>query len=74
MIGDSWFYHETANLVALGHGYSSSSRSGARAARRRPRLHPPLYPLALALLSRFGGTSELAHRLLGVGFALRRSP
>ena len=66
-IGDWHFYQFQANLIADGHGFTepykflfdhhSSPSAG----------HPPLYPLLLSAISWLGGTSELAHRTLGLG-------
>jgi 4-amino-4-deoxy-L-arabinose transferase-like glycosyltransferase len=60
---DSNYYHVQANLLAKGHGFADpflwafSGRIVPTAA------HPPLFPLFLSLVSRFGATSVLAHRI-----------
>ena len=64
-IGDWWFYHWQANLIADGRGFLDpfqllEHREAASAG------HPPLYPLVLSGLSKLGLTSTLAHRSLGV--------
>ncbi len=59
--GDAGYYHSAANLIAdghflyrviLGHAYVTAE-------------HPPLFPLALAVVSRLGQRSLLAHRVTG---------
>src|SRR4051794_28238824 len=64
-IGDWWFYHWQANLIADGRGFLDpfqllSGHSVPSAG------HPPLYPLALSALSSVGLDSTLAHRSLGL--------
>jgi len=62
--GDALYYHLQANLLARGHGFihpyvwELHHRAVASA------VHPPLFPLVLAVASVFGGTSFLAHKLL----------
>jgi 4-amino-4-deoxy-L-arabinose transferase-like glycosyltransferase len=63
--GDSAYYHELGNLLADGRGFVEPSNGSASA------LHPPLFPLLLALPSLVGLDSYLAHRvavaLVGTG-------
>jgi hypothetical protein len=61
--GDALYYHWLANLLSEGHGfirpvdfvYSGTVTPTAE--------HPPLYTLALAVMSSFGGKTYAAHRL-----------
>ncbi len=59
--GDAGYYHSAANLIAegrflyrgiLGHAHVTAE-------------HPPLFPLVLAVVSRVGEGSLLAHRVIG---------
>jgi hypothetical protein len=64
-IGDWWFYHWQAGLIAHGRGFLDpfqllQGHSVPSAG------HPPLYPLLLAGLSEIGLGSTLAHRSLGL--------
>ncbi len=59
--GDAGFYHSAANLAAHGHFLSRGIFGHAY----RTAEHPPLFPLALALVSRLGGDTLLAHRIAG---------
>jgi 4-amino-4-deoxy-L-arabinose transferase-like glycosyltransferase len=64
-IGDWWFYHWQANLIADGRGFLDpfqllEHREAASAG------HPPLYPLLLAGMSKLGLTTTLWHRSAGV--------
>jgi 4-amino-4-deoxy-L-arabinose transferase-like glycosyltransferase len=64
-IGDWWFYHWQANLIADGRGFLDPFQLLQH--RVVPSAgHPPLYPLVLAGLSKAGITSSLGHRSLGV--------
>jgi 4-amino-4-deoxy-L-arabinose transferase-like glycosyltransferase len=68
-IGDWWFYHWQANLIADGRGFLDpfqllEHRERASAG------HPPLYPLVLAGMSKLGLTSTLWHRSLGVALGM----
>src|SRR4051795_9213837 len=64
-IGDWWFYHWQANLIADGRGFLDPFQllQGHAVASAG---HPPLYPLLLAGLSKAGLTGTLSHRSLGV--------
>src|SRR3954468_4553166 len=64
-IGDWWFYHWQANLIADGRGFLDpfqllQNHEAPSAG------HPPLYPLVLAGMSKLGLRSTLWHRSLGV--------
>jgi 4-amino-4-deoxy-L-arabinose transferase-like glycosyltransferase len=64
-IGDWWFYHWQANLIADGRGFLDpfqllQHREAASAG------HPPLYPVVLSGLSALGLDSTVWHRSLGV--------
>jgi len=63
-VGDFFYYHGIANLIADGRGFVDPFLS-TRAHPYPSALHPPLWPLALAAGSKLGATSILAHRLLG---------
>jgi 4-amino-4-deoxy-L-arabinose transferase-like glycosyltransferase len=63
-VGDFFFYHGSANLLADGRGYIDPFLSTASDPYPTA-LHPPLWPLALAVVSKLGFTSILAHRMLG---------
>jgi 4-amino-4-deoxy-L-arabinose transferase-like glycosyltransferase len=64
-IGDWWFYHWQANLIADGRGFLDPFQLLQHHAVPSAG-HPPLYPLLLAGLSKAGLTSTLWHRSLGV--------
>lgn len=66
--GDWQFYHVTANLIASGHGFSNWFMAREPGVYVPTALHPPLYPLALSVVSWLGGTTEIAHRLAGLAF------
>jgi len=55
-LGDSSWYHRIANLIADGRGFVSPDNATATA------LHPPLFPLLLAVASALGLKSYLAQR------------
>lgn len=63
--GDWTFYHSQANLIADGRGFLDPFTLGFLGDAVPSAGHPPLYPLALAAISKLGGTGELAHRALG---------
>jgi 4-amino-4-deoxy-L-arabinose transferase-like glycosyltransferase len=58
--GDAGFYHSAANLIADGHFYYR----GIFGHSFKTAEHPPLYPLALSVVSVFGGKTLLAHRIV----------
>ncbi len=73
-IGDSFFYHDIANTIALGYGYVDPA--SVLAGHAVPTAgHPPLWPELLSLVSRLGGDGApigsrgvegyTAHRLTG---------
>jgi hypothetical protein len=61
-IGDSGYYHDIANLLAGGHGFSDPFAFQAEGREQPTALHPPLFPLLLVLPSLVGLDSYLAHR------------
>ena len=62
--GDPFYYHAQANLLANGHGFADPFGWQLNHALIRPTAqHPPLYTLALALVSWFGGESYMAHKI-----------
>ena len=63
-IGDYFFYHGQANLLAEGKGFIHPLfyLDGITAPSAE---HPPLWPLVLSVTSLFGGTGFEAHRLTG---------
>ena len=64
-IGDWWFYHWQAGLIADGRGFLDPFQllEGVEAPSAG---HPPLYPVLLSGLSALGLDSTLAHRALGL--------
>ena len=66
--GDWQFYHETPNLIAGGHGFSNWFVARTEGRFLPTASHPPLYPLVLSVVSWFGATTEIAHRLAGLAF------
>jgi 4-amino-4-deoxy-L-arabinose transferase-like glycosyltransferase len=63
-VGDFFYYHGIANLLADGRGFIDPFLS-TDADPYPSALHPPLWPLALAAASKLGATGFLAHRLVG---------
>lgn len=63
-VGDFFYYHEIANLIADGRGFVDPFLT-SRADPYPSALHPPLWPLLLSISSKLGFTSILAHRLVG---------
>jgi 4-amino-4-deoxy-L-arabinose transferase-like glycosyltransferase len=63
-VGDFFYYHGIANLLADGRGFIDPFLSTADHPYPSA-LHPPLWPLALAAASKLGATGFLAHRLVG---------
>jgi 4-amino-4-deoxy-L-arabinose transferase-like glycosyltransferase len=62
--GDPFYYHAQANLLANGHGFADPFGWQLNHDLIRPTAqHPPLYTLALALVSLFGGESYMAHKI-----------
>jgi 4-amino-4-deoxy-L-arabinose transferase-like glycosyltransferase len=64
-IGDWWFYHWQANLIADGRGFLDPFQLLQDTAVPSAG-HPPLYPILLSALSKAGLDSTLAHRSLGL--------
>jgi 4-amino-4-deoxy-L-arabinose transferase-like glycosyltransferase len=68
-IGDFFFYHGQANLIAEGKGFIHPLFyvGGITAPSAE---HPPLWPLVLSVTSLLGGTGFVAHRLTGVAIGV----
>ena len=64
--GDWFFYHWQAGLIADGRGFLEPYRLRESGLELPSAGHPPLYPLALSVVSLLGGDSQPAHRFLGV--------
>jgi 4-amino-4-deoxy-L-arabinose transferase-like glycosyltransferase len=64
--GDWHFYTWQANLIAEGKGFIEPFKYLFDHHVSPSAGHPPLYPLALSVVSKLGGTSELSHRALGL--------
>jgi 4-amino-4-deoxy-L-arabinose transferase-like glycosyltransferase len=81
-LSDARFFHLLANGIADGRGFAQPYDFLFKGVVHPTAEHPPLYPLALAAMSKLGGTTYDAHRvvscLLGtgtvvaVGFLARR--
>ncbi len=65
-IGDWWFYHWQARLIAQGHGFADPWLLLGTHQYRPSAMHPPLYPLLLSGLYLLGGHSALDQRSLGL--------
>jgi 4-amino-4-deoxy-L-arabinose transferase-like glycosyltransferase len=69
--GDDFFYHWQANALADGMGFINPLTWKALGRLDPSAAHPPLYSMYLAVVSWFGGTTPLVHRLascvLGAG-------
>jgi 4-amino-4-deoxy-L-arabinose transferase-like glycosyltransferase len=69
--GDDFFYHWQANGLADGMGFINPLTWKALGRLDPSAAHPPLYSMYLAVISWFGGTTALVHRLascfLGAG-------
>jgi 4-amino-4-deoxy-L-arabinose transferase-like glycosyltransferase len=61
-VGDPFYYHEGANLLADGKGFVDPFQYVYEGRTLPGAYHPPGYVVALALTSVFGFTSELAHQ------------
>lgn len=73
--GDPFYYHAQANLLADGHGFADPfAFRNLHGFLQATAQHPPLYSIALSIVSWFGGTSYMAHKLascvIGVGTVL----
>jgi 4-amino-4-deoxy-L-arabinose transferase-like glycosyltransferase len=64
-IGDFFYYHWIANLIADGRGYIDPFDELLRGQVNASAGHPPLWPALLSLVSELGGRSLEAHRLTG---------
>jgi len=64
-IGDYFFYHWQANLLAEGRGFIDPNDLTFKNEIQPSAGHPPLWPLFLAGVSKLGGTSFLAHKAAG---------
>jgi 4-amino-4-deoxy-L-arabinose transferase-like glycosyltransferase len=67
-IGDWHFYHWQANLIAGGHGFIEPFKWTFDHHASPSAGHPPLYPLALAAVSKLGATTTIDHRAAGLAF------
>lgn len=64
-LGDWHFYHFQANLLADGRGFLEPFQ--LQVGKEVPSAaHPPLYPLALSVVSWLGGTGVMSHRAFGL--------
>jgi 4-amino-4-deoxy-L-arabinose transferase-like glycosyltransferase len=62
--GDPFYYHAQANLLANGHGFADPFGWQLNHHLIRPTAqHPPLYTIALSIVSLFGGESYMAHKI-----------
>jgi 4-amino-4-deoxy-L-arabinose transferase-like glycosyltransferase len=68
VFGDAIYYHFQANELADGHGFIEPFKTMAFGHPIATAYHPPLFTLSLALVSLLGGTSILAHQLVGPFF------
>ena len=64
-IGDWYFFHWGANLIAEGHWFVEPFEEMFHGRLEPSAGHPPLWELLLSGVSVLGGTSYLAHRALG---------
>src|SRR2546423_7820225 len=62
--GDPRFFHQTANLLADGHGYISPAFWFAHGSSAAATEHPPLWSAVLALFSVLGGGTGHAPQLV----------
>ena len=65
-IGDAWFFHTVANLIADGRGYLEPFTWQTQQIEMPTAGHPPLWPGLLSLFSAVGLDSADAHRVAGV--------
>ncbi len=65
--GDWYFYHWQAQLIAQGHGFADPWVLLGTHQLRPSAIHPPLYPLLLAVEYALGAHSALDQRALGLG-------
>lgn len=64
-IGDWYFFHWGANLLAHGHGFINPQEYVFHGRTVASAGHPPLWELLLAAISWVGGTGQLVHRAVG---------
>lgn len=69
-LGDFFFFHTIANLIADGHGFIAPYTLEELGRVEPTAEHPPLWPLVLAAASEIGGNGLLSHRLVGVPFGV----
>jgi 4-amino-4-deoxy-L-arabinose transferase-like glycosyltransferase len=65
LFGDAIYYHFQANELSEGDGFIEPFKSLAVGRPVPTAYHPPLYPLALSVVSVLGGTSIVAHQVVG---------
>jgi 4-amino-4-deoxy-L-arabinose transferase-like glycosyltransferase len=64
-IGDYFFYHWSANDLAHGRGFIDPFELRFHGRALPTAGHPPLWPFLLAVFSKLGATTTLAHKLVG---------
>ncbi|HEX8649116.1 MAG TPA: glycosyltransferase family 39 protein [Thermoleophilaceae bacterium] len=69
-LGDFFFFHTIANLIADGQGFIAPYTLQELGQVEPTAEHPPLWPLVLAAASEVGGNGLLSHRLVGVPFGV----
>ena len=69
-LGDFFFFHTIANLIADGQGFIAPYTLQELGRVEPTAEHPPLWPLVLAAGSEVGGNGLLSHRLVGVPFGV----
>lgn len=69
-LGDFFFFHTIANLLAEGQGFIAPYTLEELGRVEPTAEHPPLWPLILAAASEVGGNGLLSHRLVGVPFGV----
>ena len=63
-LADGYWYHNSANLLADGHGLIDPLTYVFRAHVRQSAGHPPLFVFVLGAVSFLGGTSTLTHQIV----------
>jgi 4-amino-4-deoxy-L-arabinose transferase-like glycosyltransferase len=69
-LGDFFFFHTIANLLADGQGFIAPYTLEELGRVEPTAEHPPLWPLVLGAASEVGGNGLLSHRLVGVPFGV----
>lgn len=64
--GDPFYYHVTANMLALGHGFLEPFNWLDSEKQIAAAVHGPLYPIVLSISSRFGGTTYVDHKFVTI--------